>query len=116
MSSRLPVYFLSGCLTIITFTSAVFPGNAQLFNSAVDQLPASDRSTLRSGQALVTGEKGIYVARILVKSSQDTAWNVLTDYGSISKFIPNVVSSKVLETNGNRKVIEQVDARQIFFH
>ncbi len=115
MLSRLPFYFLTGCLTLITLTSAVSSGNAQLFNSTVDQLPVSDRSTLKSGKALVTGEKGNYVARVLVKSSQDTAWNVLTDYGSSSKFIPNVVSSKVLESNGNRKVIEQVDARQIFF-
>lgn len=115
MSSRLSLYFLTGCLTLITITSTVSPGKASLFNSPVDQLPASDRSALRRGQALVTGEKGNYVARVLVKSSQDTAWNVLTDYGSISRFIPNVVSSKVLEANGNRKVIEQVDARQIFF-
>lgn len=114
MLPRLPLYFLTGCLTLVTVISTAIPGSAQLFNSPIDQLSASDRTVLKSGQALVTGEKGNYVAKVLVKSSQDAAWNVLTDYGSLSKFLPNVVSSKILESNGNRKVIEQVDARQIF--
>ena len=114
MLSRLPFYFLTGCLTLITVTSSAVSSSAQLFNSPVDRLSASDRTTLRSGQTLVTGEKGNYVAKVLIKSSPDAAWNVLTDYGSLSKFIPNVVSSRVLESNGNRKVIEQVDARQVF--
>ncbi len=114
MLPRLPFYFLTGCLTFISMISTTVPSSAQLFNSPVDRLSANDRAALRSGQTLVTGEKGNYVAKVLVKSSQDAAWNVLTDYGSLSKFVPNVVSSKVLESNGNRKVIEQVDARQIF--
>lgn len=114
MLLRLPLYFLTGCLTLISVISTAVPGSAELFNSSVDRLPVGDRAALRSGQTLVTGEKGNYVAKILIKSSQDAAWNVLTDYGGVSKFLPNVVSSKVLESNGNRKVIEQVDARQIF--
>lgn len=114
MLPRLPLYFLTGCLTLVTVIATAIPGSAELFNSPIDRLSASDRTVLKSGQTLVTGEKGNYVAKVLVKSSQDAAWSVLTDYGSLSKFLPNVVSSKVLESNGNRKVIEQVDARQVF--
>ena len=82
MLSRLSFYFLTGCLTLVTVISAAIPGSAELFNSPVDRLSASDRIVLRSGQTLVTGEKGNYVAKVLVKSSQDAVWKVLTDYGS----------------------------------
>lgn len=114
MLSRLSFYFLTGCLTLVTVISTAIPGSAELFNSPVDRLSASDRTVLRSGQTLVTGEKGNYVAKVLVKSSQDAVWKVLTDYDGLSKFLPNVISSKVLKSDGNRKVIEQVDARQVF--
>jgi ribosome-associated toxin RatA of RatAB toxin-antitoxin module len=113
MLQRLQLYFWVGSFTIL---SAIAPplSSAQLFNSAVDQLPASDRATLRSGQPLVTGEKGKYTAKVLIQTSPDVVWSVLTDYGNFSKFLPNVVSSQILEANGNRKVVEQIDARQVF--
>jgi ribosome-associated toxin RatA of RatAB toxin-antitoxin module len=85
-----------------------------LFNSTVDQLPTEQRNLLRQGQPLITGEQGKYTARVLLNTSQDLAWDVLTDYSNIAKFMPNVVSSTVLSANGNQKVIEQVDARQVF--
>ncbi|NDJ18118.1 cyclase/dehydrase [Myxacorys almedinensis A] len=99
---------------IATFPSRS-PAAAQLFNSAIDQLPPEQRVTLRSGQPLVTGEKGRYTARVLIPTSSDIAWSVLTDYGNLSKFMPNVTSSKILSANGNQKVVEQVDTRQVFF-
>jgi ribosome-associated toxin RatA of RatAB toxin-antitoxin module len=85
-----------------------------LFSSVVDQLPASARATLRSGNAIVSGDQGRYVARVLVTGTSDTAWSVLTDYDNFPKFLPNIVSTKILETNGNQKVVEQVDSRQVF--
>ena len=88
---------------------------AGLFDSAVDNLPVKERVTLRNGQPLITGDKGKYTAKVLVSTSAETAWSVLTDYDDTPKFIPHVVSSKVITTNGNQKVIEQVDARQVFF-
>jgi len=87
---------------------------AQLFDSPVDRLPAADRVLLRSGKPLVTGEKGSFTGKILLTTTPELAWAVLTDYANFAKFLPNVVSSKVLETNGNRKVIEQEDVRQVF--
>ena len=114
--------WLIGCLGVMlwslaepvaTFT-ALSPASAQLFNSPIDQLPVEQRVTLRNGQPLVTGEKGRYMARVLIPTSSDVAWSVLTDYGNLSKFIPNVASSKILSINGNQKVVEQIDARQVF--
>jgi ribosome-associated toxin RatA of RatAB toxin-antitoxin module len=98
-----------GCLLALAA-----PASASLFNSPVDQLPAEQRVALRKGQPLVTGDKGTYTVRLLVNASPDLAWAVLTDYGNTSRFMPNVVSSQVLSSNGNQKVIEQVDARQVF--
>jgi ribosome-associated toxin RatA of RatAB toxin-antitoxin module len=89
------------------------PAMAKLFDSTVDQLPATQRATLRDGQSLVVGDQGKYTARVLVKTSPDIAWAVLTDYANLAKFLPNLVSSKVLQSNGNQKVIEQVDSRQV---
>lgn len=102
---------LIGSLSAVVWSA---PASASLFNSPVDQLPATQRAVLRKGQPLVFGEKGKYTAKILLNASQETAWSVLTDYGNISKFMPNVVSSQILAVNGNQKVIEQVDARQVF--
>jgi ribosome-associated toxin RatA of RatAB toxin-antitoxin module len=90
------------------------PARASLFDGPVDRLPSVQRDSLRKGQSVVTGEKGKYVARVLITASPDAVWKVLTDYGNLSKFIPNMKSSKVIESRGNRKVIEQVDARQVF--
>jgi ribosome-associated toxin RatA of RatAB toxin-antitoxin module len=98
-----------GCLLALAA-----PASASLFNSPVDQLPSEQRVTLRKGQPLVMGDKGTYTVRLLVNAPTDLAWAVLTDYANTSKFMPNVVSSQVLSSNGNQKVIEQVDARQVF--
>ena len=85
-----------------------------LFNSPVDQLPAATRTILRSGSAVVTGEKGNYVSQVLVTGSLDTAWSVLTDYDNFARFLPNVESNKVLETRKDSKVVEQVNSQQVF--
>ncbi len=90
------------------------PAQASLFDGPVDRLSSIERDSLRNGQAVVTGDKGKYVARVLVTASPDAVWQVLTDYANLSKFIPNMTSSKILENRGDRKVIEQVDSRQVF--
>ncbi|KAB8318104.1 cyclase/dehydrase [Tolypothrix campylonemoides VB511288] len=112
--------FLRTCLFVSNFSViaaiAVVPSAfAELFNSPVDQLPVSERVKLRNGQTLVSGEKGKYTARVLLTASPDIAWEVLTDYDNLSKFVPNIVSGKVVKVNGNQKVVEQVDTRQVFF-
>ena len=100
---------------LIACCTPALPVRAALFDGAVDRLPSSvERDSLRKGQTVVTGEQGKYVARVLVTASPQIVWQTLTDYANLYKFIPNMASSKILESRGNRKVIEQVDSRQVF--
>jgi ribosome-associated toxin RatA of RatAB toxin-antitoxin module len=101
-------------LPIAGQSETIAPERSELFNSPVDQLPVEARNTLRSGQPLVTGEQGSYKAQVLVTASTDTAWSVLTDYANLARFIPNMISSQVIKDDGNRKIVEQVDSRQVF--
>ncbi|MEP0818095.1 MULTISPECIES: SRPBCC family protein [Trichocoleus] len=98
---------------LLTVTSPL-AARAELFNSPLERLPVAERVALRSGKVVVTGDRGRYVAKVLVKASPDVVWSVLTDYTNLSKFLPNVVSSRLIEAQGNRKVVEQVDVRQVF--
>jgi ribosome-associated toxin RatA of RatAB toxin-antitoxin module len=86
-----------------------------LFNGPLDRLTGVERDSLRKGKVIISGENGKYVARVLVAASPVTVWDVLTDYENLPNFIPNMVSSKILEKNGDRKVVEQIDTRQVFF-
>jgi ribosome-associated toxin RatA of RatAB toxin-antitoxin module len=42
----------------------------------------------------------------------DSIWAVLTDYGNLDRFIPNLVSSRQLWRRGNRVALEQVGSQQ----
>jgi ribosome-associated toxin RatA of RatAB toxin-antitoxin module len=116
--SKFMTKFSTGSAVVMAIAIAcctpTMPVRAALFDGPVDRLPAIERDSLRNGQTVVTGEKGKYVARVLVTASPDAVWRVLTDYANLYKFIPNMTSSKILESYGNRKVIEQVDTRQVF--
>lgn len=58
--------------------------------------------------AVLTGKNGRYTGEITVNSSADTAWKVLTDYDNFKRFMPTVIESKLLTTQGNQKVFELV--------
>ena len=103
-----------GLATALLLTvTAPWVARAELFNNSLDRLAVAERVALRSGKVVVTGDRGRYVAKVLVKASPDVVWAVLTDYANLSKFLPNVVSSRVIEAQGTRKVVEQVDVRQV---
>ena len=105
---------ITGCLSTISLSAIAPATNAQLFNSAVDLLPTAERVKLKSGQSVVTGDNGKYTARVLISTSTDTAWSVLTDYRNTPSFMPHVESSKVISSSGNQKTIGQIDSRQVF--
>ena len=46
-------------------------------------------------------------ARGFTRSSQQKAWQVLTDYDRLHEFVPNLLTSKLLERNGSQAVIEE---------
>jgi ribosome-associated toxin RatA of RatAB toxin-antitoxin module len=118
LASKFMTKFSTGSAVVMAIAIAcctpTLPVRAALFDGPVDRLPSVQRDSLRKGQTVVTGEQGKYVARVLVTASPDTVWRVLTDYANLYKFIPNMTSSRILESRGNRKVIEQVDSRQVF--
>lgn len=102
-------------LSVLAFvaTLSIAPAQADLFDGPVDRLPVAERVALREGKIVVTGSEGQYLGKVLVTASPDVVWSVLTDYDNLYKFLPNVISSQVLETNGNRKIVEQISNRKI---
>jgi ribosome-associated toxin RatA of RatAB toxin-antitoxin module len=82
---------------------------AKLFDGPVDVLPLEQRVSLRNGELVFLGENGNYTCRLLVKTSVDRAWQVLTDYEHFAEFLPGVISSELIENNGDRKVFEQIN-------
>lgn len=81
--------------------------------AGLDRLSNADQIALRNGKVLVNGENGDYVSKVLISAPLSVVWGVLTDYNRLAQFLPGVVSIKVLSSQGNRKVIEQIDNRQI---
>ena len=78
------------------------------------ELSAAERTALGKGNIIVSAEEGQFHGWVLVKAKPGLVWEVLTDYANFKDFIPNVVSSEILENNGTQKVIEQVSVRQVF--
>lgn len=94
----------------LAFTIIFSPvATAKLFDGPVDRLPLEQRVSLRRGEVVFLGEAGNYTCRILAKSSMDNAWQVLTDYEHFAEFLPGIISIKVIENSGDRKVFEQIN-------
>lgn len=96
---------------IVTLALTVFVPDtvAKLFDGPVDKLPVAQRVALREGEVTLTGEQGKYVCRVLVNSNLDSAWQVLTDYENFEQFLPGVAESELMQTNGDRKVVQQIN-------
>lgn len=107
--NRSLVIFFIGAIACI-FSILYSPtATAKLFDGPVDLLPLEQRVALRNGEIIFLGQKGNYTCRLLVKSSVDNAWKVLTDYDNYAKFLPGVTKSALIQTNGDRKVFEQIN-------
>lgn len=109
-------YGALGGLTMIValiVTPVAPPVSAQLFNSALDQLPAVDRNTLRNGNVIVSNDEEEFVGRVLVHAPVSTAWQVLTDYDNFDQFLPNVERSALLEETGDRHIFEQISVVRV---
>ena len=100
---------LSSLSAIAFFSSLWFSpeAKAKLFDGPVDNLPLEQRVSLRNGEVTFLGENGTYTCRILVDSTMENAWAVLTDYDNFAEFLPGVESSQIVEMKGDRKIFEQ---------
>ncbi len=83
-------------------------------NASLTQLPGQEQTTLKAGRIVLTGEKGHYTGRVLVTAPLNTAWNVLTDYDHFKNFIPGIVSSQILQNNGDQTIFEQINVVKVF--
>ena len=92
------------CLTVFVPTAA-----AKLFDGPIDKLPVAERVALKEGKVTLTGNRGEYVCRILVNSNLENAWQVLTDYDNFDDFLPGVAQSQLVQNNGDRKIVEQIN-------
>ncbi|MFO8237823.1 MAG: SRPBCC family protein [Prochlorococcaceae cyanobacterium] len=59
-------------------------------------------------------EQGTRRLAVLLRLAPDPEriWTVLTDYANLDRFIPNLVSSRLLWRRGNRVALEQVGSQQ----
>jgi ribosome-associated toxin RatA of RatAB toxin-antitoxin module len=105
------VFWLSVVLTI----AVSFVGMGQF--SRIHHISAQEKQqiSLREDQIIVTGNQGQYTGKLLIKAPVKTVWSVLTDYNNFNRFLPNVISSKIVENYGNKKVFEQVNLIQALF-
>lgn len=96
---------------IVTCVLTVFVPDtvAKLFDGPVDKLPVAQRVALREGKVTLTGEQGQYVCRILVNANLDSTWQVLTDYENFEEFLPGVAESELIQNNGDRKIVQQIN-------
>jgi ribosome-associated toxin RatA of RatAB toxin-antitoxin module len=77
------------------------------------RLSAADWAKLTRREVLLWGGQGQYEVMITTTADWATAWAVLTDYGNFARFLPTVAKSRVIEADGPRTIVEQVDRRRI---
>jgi len=90
------------------------PVSAQPLNEIDASLSPTQQDELRRGEPVVTASGSHYVGRVVISGTPETAWNVVADYENFEVFLPSVVSSRVLEGKGDRKVVEQVVQQKVF--
>ena len=77
------------------------------------KLSPADWAKLARREVLLKGGQGQYEVMAATQADGATAWAVLTDYGNFARFLPTVAKSRVIETDGPRTIVEQVDRRRI---
>jgi ribosome-associated toxin RatA of RatAB toxin-antitoxin module len=98
----------AGAIALTTTVALLSSPFAKASSNPIGGLSAQEQTSLRAGQVILTGQNGQYTGRVLVAAPVATVWKLLTDYNNFENYFPNVVSSQLLETKGNRKVFEQV--------
>ena len=78
------------------------------------QLSTQEQTELIQGKVVLKGKQGNYLGQIIADGNLEKAWEVLTDYNNFQDFLPNIVSSKVILEEGDRKVFEQINQVDLF--
>ena len=101
------------CLASMPTASARPMLSTQQTKSTLNDLSTTERNALIRGEVLVSGENGEFMGRVLVNAPLDQAWDVLTDYDNFENFLPNIESSQLLSSEGNRNIFEQVNVIKV---
>ncbi|MGC9502261.1 SRPBCC family protein [Baaleninema sp.] len=106
----IPPPSLTTQLTALSYytTLSVLAASGKAIDSR-DALSDEERQLLDDGKPVILGENGNYQAWIVAEGSLVTAWEVLTDYNRFGEFLSNVKASQLLESEGNRRVFQQVN-------
>jgi len=83
---------LRGCLALIACALAA---------------SASAESPVRSIDVTYDGDTYILTAQMFAPVSQAIAWDVLTDFANMAKWVPNVVESRIVKPGDKQMTIEQ---------
>lgn len=87
----------------------------QPLSEVISDLSPTEQQFLRSGKAIVNAVGNRYVSYVVSPTTIDQTWDVLTDYNNFSEFLPSVESSRILESEGDRAVVEQVAGLKVLF-
>ncbi|MGB3612448.1 MAG: SRPBCC family protein [Elainellaceae cyanobacterium] len=87
----------------------------QAFQKAVQTLTDRDRSDLHGGRCVIVESQNRHQGFILIDTDRATVWEVITDYENFPSFLPTVVETRVVADEGDRKLVEQVDERNVLF-
>ncbi|WP_159785437.1 SRPBCC family protein [Sodalinema gerasimenkoae] len=111
---------VAGLMTLsLTLLPSLMPGAI-----ALESFPAAGRNALEFSEVgpevgpeieLTRNEDASYTIIVDLEASAEDIWSVIADYGSFNQFLPNIVSSEILEVEGNRHVVEQVSEQQVLF-
>lgn len=104
---------LAGASAIALATTMTLTSSAAEMSHKSPQLEQQEVA-LQPKQVRVTGKQGQYRGQVVVNAPIATTWKVVTDYNNFERFLPNVVSSQLLKTNGNQKVFEQTQRIRAF--
>ncbi|MGB7416154.1 MAG: SRPBCC family protein [Thermosynechococcaceae cyanobacterium] len=85
----------------------------QSIEALIKELTPVEQEELQSGQVVISGEEGQYIARILVNAPPSLTWDVLTDYEHFEEFLPSVAAAEVLASDQNRTVVEQTNCIKV---
>jgi len=104
---------LLGLITLsLTLLPSLTPGAI-----ALERLPTIARNATGAESEIQISreDENTYRLAVNLEASAAEIWSVIADYGSFSHFLPNIISSEILEIEGNRHVVEQVSEQQVLF-
>jgi len=68
---------------------------------------AAAQSPVRSVDVTYDGDTYVVVAQMFAPVNQAIAWDVLTDFANMAKWVPNVVESRIVKPGDKQMTIEQ---------